>query len=207
MAITFLDPKESREIRDRYVTNGGTSDPRFTEFWEGVEVVAPIPNNEHQELVLNLVVPLYDTVRVTGLGQVFPGANVSDRAEQWEHNFRGPDVVVYLNSNPAINHGTHWQGGPDFLAEIISPGEDPHAKFVFYAKVKTREVLLVNRDPWTLELYRLRGKKFVLAGTSEVPTSAVLTSRALPLTFQLIPGKKRPTIEVVHPATGKRWQA
>lgn len=207
MAITFLDPKEAQEIRARYVTNGGASDPRATEFWEGVEVVAPIPNNEHQELVLNLSVPLYDTVQVAGSGSVFPGVNVSDRAEKWEHNYRGPDVVVYLATNPAINLGTHWQGGPDFLVEIISPGEEPHAKFDFYANVKTREVLIVNRNPWSLELHRLRGKKMALVGRSELPKSAVLKSQVLPLTFKLIAGKPRPKIEVVHPATGKRWEA
>ena len=207
MAIMFLDPKEVEEIRGRYVTNGGNCDPRFTEFWDGVEVVSPIPNNEHQELVLNLMVPLYDTVRTTGLGRVFPGVNVSDRAGQWEHNYRGPDVVVYLDTNPAVDHGTHWQGGPDFLIEIASPGEDPRAKFDFYAKVKTREALIVNRDPWSIELHRLRGKKFVLVGTSELPKSAVLKSHVVPLTFRLVPGKKRPSIEVVHPATGKRWAA
>ena len=43
MAIMILDPKEEAEVRAKYVTNGGNCDPRPTEMWDGVEVVAPFP--------------------------------------------------------------------------------------------------------------------------------------------------------------------
>lgn len=207
MPILFVDPREAKEARDRFVTNGGNCDPRFTEVWEGVEVVPPIPNNEHQELVTNLMVPLYDSIRMPGLGKVYPGVNVSDRASGWTHNYRGPDLVVYLNNGSAVNHGTHWQGGPDFLVEILSPGERPYDKFDFYAKVNTREVMLVFRDPWAVELHRLQAGRLVLAGRSDDANPTAVASSVLPLTFQLRTGAPRPVIEVVHTATGKMWTA
>jgi Uma2 family endonuclease len=203
-SVLILDPYFAKRFRAEHEANGNT---RFDEVWEGMLVVPPLPNNEHQEMQLALCIPFYDLVTSTGLGQVLPGANVSDRAVDWTTNYRGPDLVVYLNSNPAINHGTHWEGGPDFLVEIVSPGEDPHAKFDFYSKINSREVLIVNRNPWALELHQLRNGRLEPAGTSDPSNPAVLSSSVVPFTFRLIPGQPRPKIELVHPPTGRRWEA
>ncbi|OWK43503.1 hypothetical protein FRUB_03102 [Fimbriiglobus ruber] len=112
-----------------------------------------------------------------------------------------------MNENPAVNHGTHWEGGPDFLVEILSPGERPHDKFDFYAAVHSREILLVHRDPWALELFQLRDGRFTPAGRSDATAPAVLASGVLPLTFRLMAGEPRAKIEVTHPPTGRRWEA
>jgi hypothetical protein len=93
------------------------------------------------------------------------------------------------------------------LVEIISPGEKPYDKFDFYAQVNTREVLIINRGPWAIELHQLRGGKLVLAGRSDLANPAVLASSVLPLTFRLVAGQARPRIEVVHPPTGRRREA
>ena len=197
MPMLVLDPELAKEYRERF--------DRFTETWDGVDVVPPMPNDEHQELQLALCVPLYDLIQVSGLGQVRPGVNVARRHQNWRTDYRGPDVVVYLNSNPAVNHGSHWVGGPDFLVEIISEGEDPHAKFAFYAAVNTREVLVVERNPWAIELFTLAEGALVSAGRSDVANGQVLTSTAVGLTFKLVAGTPRLKIEVTHPASGKRW--
>ena len=91
--------------------------------------------------------------------------------------------------------------------EITSPGEDPRLKLDFYAKVKTREVLIVDRDPWAVELYQLQGGKLVSAGKSDAATLAVLASGVLPVNFRVQPGKDRPTILVTHKSTGQTWTA
>ena len=122
-------------------------------------------------------------------------------------NFRGPDVVLYLPGNPAINYGTHWLGGPDFLVEIISPGDLAWDKLEFYAKVNTREVMIVDREPWALELYQLRGGKLELAGRSDLASPAVLASSVVPLTFQLRAATPRPTIHLTQTETGQTWTA
>lgn len=203
-SIFISDPRLAEEIQADRKARGID---RWDEVWDGVYVVPSLPNVEHQDIQADLMLPLMEVVKIPGLGKVWAGVNVTDRHPNWKQNFRCPDVVVYLNTTTAVNHDTHWLGGPDFLVEIVSPDEDPAAKFDFYAKVKAREVFVVDRDPWELSLHRLRGKKMVPAGSSTLSKPTVIKSQVVPLTFKLIPGKPRPKIEVVHPATGKRWEA
>jgi Uma2 family endonuclease len=203
-SVLILDPYLARDFVAAREASGSD---RFDEVWEGRVVVPPMPNDEHQEIQFNLLMPLGTVVAEPNEGKVRAGVNVTDRHPNWTENYRGPDVVVYLNSNPAINHGSHCQGGPDFLVEIISPGEKPYDKFDFYEKVNTREVMIITRDPWAVELHELRGGKLVLVGRPDLFNSTVLTSSVLPLTYRLVTGQSRPRIEVVHPPTGRRWEA
>ena len=89
-------------------------------FGSGLYIMAPLPNDEHQDIQTAFAAALKDALGWESPAKVRAGVNVSDRAEDWVQNFRCPDVVVYLPGNPAINHGTHWQGGPDFLVEVVS---------------------------------------------------------------------------------------
>jgi Uma2 family endonuclease len=178
-------------------------DDRYDEMWDGVLVIAPLPNDEHQDLV-NELCYIFRLVLDRAAGdRVRPGVNVSDRSEDWTHNFRCPDVVVYRANTTAINHGTHWQGGPDFAVEIVSPGEDATAKLVFYTAVATRELLVIERDPWQLTLYRLDAGQLRSVGPVGVDGVA-LASEILPLTFRLAAGPLRPIIRVGH-ADGRVW--
>jgi Uma2 family endonuclease len=204
MPVLILDPELERELR---ASHDSPERDRFNEVWDGVLVMAPLPNDEHQEIQAGLLVPIYDTIQVAGLGRVRAGVNVSDRHTDWTKNYRGPDVVAYLTGNPAVNHGTHWTGGPDFLVEVISPGEDPYAKFEFYARIGSREVLIVERDPWALELHQLQSGRLVPAGRSDTTNPATLASAVLPLTFRLEAATPRSRIVVTHTATGQMWTA
>lgn len=204
MPVMIYDPEMEREIR---LARDGSDASRRDEVWEGVLVVPAVPNNQHQAIVMRLSAAFSAAIDWNAGDQALPGANVSDRDIGWKQNYRCPDVVVYLSTNPAKDSNTHWVGGPDLAVEITSPGEDPRLKFDFYAKVNTRELLIVDRDPWAVELYQLQGGKLVLVGTSDLATSAVLASVALPLTFQLQPGTPRPTILVTHTATAQTWTA
>lgn len=202
MAILVLDPHKESRIRSLWPD---VDDDRWTEVWEGVTVMSPLANNQHQRLASDLTGVIWTVVQQRGLGEVFQGVNLTDRTPNWLENYRNPDVVVFLNGSGAVDHGTHYLGGPDFAVEIISPGEPPQAKFAFYAAIGTREVMLLHRDPWRLELFTLQGGGLVLARASELPTSAVVPSAALGLTFQLVPGVARPAIAVAHPASGQSW--
>jgi hypothetical protein len=207
MAIPIVDPDEARAARDRLVTNGGTTDERLTEMWEGVEVVPPVANTEHFRIASKLN-SAFSTVMDWDAGdQAVPGGNVSDRDDGWDHNYRNPDVLVVLAGGAAVDRGSYWRGGPDFVVEIVSPGEDPAAKFAFYAAVGTREVLVVDRYPWALELHQLRRGRMVPAGRSDAANPAAVASSVLPFTFRLRPGSPRPVIEVTHTGTGQVWTA
>lgn len=169
--------------------------------------MSPSPNDEHQEVVANLVVIFGVSVAWPGLGLIRPEVNVSDRVAQWEHNFRCPDVVVYLRGTAARNLGTHWVGGPDFGVEVISRDDRSREKLAFYAAVGARELLLVDRYPWALELYRLAGGVLQPAVISSPDRPDWLTSEVLPLGFRLVGDEPRPVIEVAHSDGVQRWSA
>jgi hypothetical protein len=170
----------------------GTGADRVDEVWDGVYVVSPLPNDEHQEIVCDCIgVPPRDS-RLARPGKVRPGVNVSDREEDWEHNYRGPDVVVFLQDTAARNFGTHWVGGPDFAVEVVSRQDRSREKRAFYAGVGTAELLIVDRYPWALELYRLRDGALEPVGVSSPEQPHVLASDVVPLTFRLVPGEPRP---------------
>ena len=116
--------------------------------------MTPLPNDEHQEFVFEFVSILQRSHCVAAARPGFPGVNLSDREEGWKENFREPDVAVFLRDTKAVNCGTHWRGAADFLVEIISPGERTRDKIPFYGSLGVVELLIVDRDPWTLELYR-----------------------------------------------------
>ena len=179
---------------------------RFDEVWEGVYVMNPLPNNEHQELQTRLTHLLMTVIWEPRLGKVMAGVNVSDRQHGWKKNYRCPDAVVFLNDTKAVDCDTFWFGGPDFAIEIVSPGDRSREKLDFYATVGTREVLLIDRKPWSLELYRLEGDELVRAGKSTLAKREWLTSEIVPLKWRLVAGKSRPEIEAVHRTSRKKWR-
>jgi Uma2 family endonuclease len=175
------------------------------EVWEGVYVMSPLANNEHQELTTLLAAILVEVVHRPGLGQSFAGVNLTDQPTNWQRNFRCPDVVAFLNGNPAQNRGTHWFGGPDFAVEIVSPYDRSREKLDFYAKIGTRELLIIDRDPWQLQLFRLDGATLTCVGVSTLAAPVSLTSERTNLVFTLTPGHDRPQIAVAHSSDGRTW--
>jgi len=205
MAILSVNPVDlAHLIRERRECGGD----RYDEVWDGVYVMSPLADNEHQQLGFDLAWAIK-----MGLGQdqrirIFPGCNVSSRSQRWKRNFRCPDVAVFLPGNPAEDRKTHWFGGPDFAVEIQSPFDRSREKFGFYAKVRVRELMFVARRPWYLELYRRAGQEWQLVGKSE-PTveSLLLESAVFPLGFRLVPGTNRPRIEVSQIESNLCWLA
>ncbi|QDT38472.1 Uma2 family endonuclease [Stratiformator vulcanicus] len=179
---------------------------RPDEVWDGLYIVMPSRDNQHQELITHLLRPLHFASDEAMRGTTFPGCNVSDRAADWKENHRCPDIAVYLKGNPAIDRGTHWQGGPDLAIEIVSPGDRSRDKLRFYTAVGTREVLIVDRDPWQLELYRNDGSPVMSSvGIAKVNGDAI-TTESVPLTWRLTAGSDRPLIEVESADPPGHWQ-
>jgi Uma2 family endonuclease len=169
-------------------------------------MMAPLPNAEHQQIAVRLAAIFEECIGWNDEAFVLAGTNVSDRRKGWETNYRCPDVAVYLPGTRATNCRTHWLGGPDFAVEIASEDDLTRDKMPFYSKVGTRELLIVDRDPWSLELLRLVGKKLKSVGTSSGKRAVALQSRVLPFSFRLVGGKLRPMIEVIRSTDGKTWR-
>ena len=202
MSILVTDTALADELLAGRRASGGD---RYDEVWEGVYVMSPLANDDHQRLVTEFAFVLQTIVGIPGLGDVRAGTNVSDREEGWSQNYRCPDVAVRLNGGRARICKTHWVGGPDFAIEIVSRGDQSRDKLAFYAAIGTRELLIVDRDPWALELYGLRGDLLVPIGLSRPDSPGVIAGAALPLTFRLMPGDPEPRIEVAHDGDGRRW--
>jgi Uma2 family endonuclease len=201
MATLVLDRRLAEELREQRVAAGSD---RWDEVWEGTYMMTPLPNIEHQELVSGFVSVIRDALG-HGRAIVLPGTNVSDRETGWEHNYRCPDVAVYFADNPAINCDTHWRGGPDFAVEIVSDDDRSREKLPFYASVGTREILIVDRDPWGLELLRLKDGRLISVGISTSNSPQIIESQTLPLSFCLTDVDDRPAIKAVHLLDGRSW--
>jgi Uma2 family endonuclease len=154
------------------------------EVWEGMYVMPSMPSIAHQELVHDLGIVFDEVIRKRKRGKVYPGANVSDRRSGWEENYRIPDVLVVLQGGRAVDCGTHVQGGPDFLVEIESPGDDTEEKVPFYGSIGVRELLIIHRDRRTLRLLRLEGDELVEVKTTTLDGKQWLISEVLPLAFR-----------------------
>lgn len=199
--VLLQNDQWKRIIRHRRLTGAD----RFDEVWNGLYVTSPIANNEHQTIATYLAVAFVEALgRQEGL-IVQAAANVSDQEADWTKNYRCPDVLVFLPGNTAEDRKTHWYGGPDFAVEILSQSDRSRKKFGFYARVGVRELLLVDRRPWRLELYRLNEGAYQLAGKSEIENPETLAASVLPLTFGLLPADPRPLLKVTRPADGRTW--
>ncbi len=204
MAMVILGRDDQKElIRQRL----GSGADHHDEVWAGVYVMSPNADNDHFDLAADFVYVVKSALPDRRSARVSAGANISDRIKNWTKNYRCPDLAVFFPNNPAKDMGTFWFGGPDFAVEIISPHDRSRKKLDFYAKVGVRELLLVDRKPWSLELYRLTDGELKLVGKITPDRSPILASEVLPLSFRLLPGDPRPTIEMTHADDGRTWLA
>ncbi len=205
MPTLILPPTDlKRLIGGRQVTGAD----RYDEVWDGVYVMSPEADNHHQRLASKLTGVIDQALGGGEEIDVLAGTNVSDRSDDWTQNYRVPDVAVFLPGNPAEDRESHWLGGPDFAVEVISPDDQSREKFDFYAQVGVRELMLIDRRPWCLELHRWEDDHWVLVGKSDLTRQlAALSSAVLPLTFRLVPGKRRPRVEVTRTTDAQTWLA
>lgn len=202
MSIVVHDPSLAKRLLDERKASGGD---RYDEVWEGVYMLSPMAGNAHQRVVLRLARVLQDVVEPDDAGEVFAGVNLSDRWDDWEEDYRVPDIAVFLRRGGAEDLDSHWRGPADFLVEVTSPGDQTRERLPFYGRLGVRELLIVDRDPWGLEMYRVsRGKmrKAAQAGLKE----GEVRSAVLGLAFRLVASRPRARIEVKHLESGQSWR-
>ncbi len=127
---------------------------KFDEMWEGVVHMTPAPNIKHQDFEFELEAWLRNHWAARSSGDVFHNVNVSDR-ENWEDNFRIPDLVLLLPEQRAILRDTHILGAPLVVVEIRSPGDESFDKLPFYAQLGVSEMWIIDRDTNVPELFVL----------------------------------------------------
>ncbi len=201
MATMVMPPDRFKAIIERRRRYGQDS---HDEVWNGVYVMSPEADNSHQKLAFSIA-KVIDAACARKGAVVLPSVNVSDRADDWMRNYRVPDVAVFMPGNPAENRETHFLGGPDFLVEVVSKYDRSRRKLDFYASIGVREVLLVNRAPWRLDLYRLKDGELELAAISHPDGEIAVESEVLGLSFRLIPAEPGPRIEATDLQNKNQW--
>jgi hypothetical protein len=179
--VRILDPAL---VREYILQRQNRQSDKYDEVWEGVYIVPPVANNPHQRLVGALANVFFQVVTLEAEGDVLPGANVSDRDEGWEENFRDPDIVVVLKGGHAVDCTTHWKGGPDFLTEIESRKNEANLKLPFYERIQVREVLVIERDTRRIRLYRHDGHHLTLVSAQPFEGGKWYISQVMPLAFR-----------------------
>jgi Uma2 family endonuclease len=202
MAMLIENSRLEEELKEQRRTTGAD---QHDEVWDGTYFMPPMANDDHQEIVAGFMFVLGASVGVPSLGKVRPGVNLAASAEDWERDYRVPDVVVFMADTSAENHNRFWTGPADFIVEITSPRDHTYEKLPFYSQIGVRELLIVNQQSWALELYRHQDGVLQKVAESTLENPELLSSEKLPLKFRLIAGTMRPQIEVQHQITDERW--
>jgi Uma2 family endonuclease len=202
MAAVITDPNLESRLRAERKLSGAD---RFDEVWEGIYLISPLADIEHQRLQFRLATAFQLLLGAQSPAIILAGVNVSDRELQWEHNYRCPDVAVFLPGNSAKNCGTHFFGGPDLAVEIVSPYDRSREKTEFYAAVGVRELLLIDRNPWSIELYRLQAGALALAAKCASSGHGEVQSSVLPMKLHFSTAAMPPKIVVARKDAPDHW--
>lgn len=197
---------QNRNVADRLLKEREASDDHTRdEVWDGVTIIMPEADVEHDDIAGLFYRSFWAVFGNDPANRIQFRANLSDRVEGWTSNYRVPDTMVFLSGNSARRCGTHYCGGPDIALEVVSPDDRSRDKLDFYAKIGTREVIVVDREPWQLEIYQLHGGKMRSIGTIRPGEGVELTSSVGPLKFQFVAAQPRPKLKLVHTGTGQEW--
>jgi hypothetical protein len=134
------------------------------EIWDGVLHMSPEPDREHQDFEWGLETWLRYNWARPRRAKVYHRINLSrvGAGSDWIHNFRIPDLVLLTQARYAIDHRTHFEGGPEVVVEIRSPNDESEDKLPFYAEIGVLEVWIIDRDTKDVELYVLTDDSYIL---------------------------------------------
>jgi Uma2 family endonuclease len=69
-------------------------------------------------------------------------------------------LVLLTPARFHIDRNEYFDGGPDAVVEIHSPGDEAYDKLDFYAKLNVREVWIIDRDTRLPEMLELVGDEY-----------------------------------------------
>jgi Uma2 family endonuclease len=136
-----------------------TGADRWDEMWEGVLHMPPMPNRQHQDLEGAMETYLrVHWARPRGC-RVYHQINLASPGG-WPNNYRIPDLVLLSPERFGIDHNEYFEGAPDVVVEIRSPGDESYDKLAFYAQLGIPEVWIINRDSKEPEVYVLQADRY-----------------------------------------------
>ncbi|MBP88039.1 MAG: hypothetical protein CMJ64_15160 [Planctomycetaceae bacterium] len=75
--------------------------------------------------------------------------------EDWVHNYRVPDVVLFRRAHRKYLQSAFCHGPCTVAVEIRSPNDETYEKLGFYAELEVPEVWVIDRDSKQLEIHVL----------------------------------------------------
>ncbi len=153
------------------------------ELIDGEVIMSPAPRDTHQKIVGLLYQQLLKLVEGGEL-RFSPNDVVLD-----EQNVVQPDLFWVSGSESAcqLNEQDYWEGAPDLVVEVVSPGSarlDKIDKLRLYEKHDVREYWIVEPHEQYIEVYQAGESGFSLQGTygpDEASASAVLNGKTVEL--------------------------
>jgi Uma2 family endonuclease len=140
-----------------------TGADRWDEMWEGVLHMPPMPNREHQELEWAMETYLRLRWARPRQAKVYHNINVASPGG-WPHDYRIPGLVLVSPERFDIDHNEYFEGAPDVVVEIRSPGDETYEKLEFYGRLGVPEVWVIDRDTKVPDIYVLQAGRYELRG-------------------------------------------
>ena len=124
------------------------------EVFDGQVYYMASPAQIHQELLTELLITIHSYFRQKGnICQVFP-APFDVKLSDSPLTIVQPDILVVCDKNKL--DGKRCNGAPDFIIEIISPGnqsDDYIRKLYYYKNAGVREYWIVNPQKHTITVF------------------------------------------------------
>lgn len=169
-AVAELFPLQGQWSEADYLT---LDTNRLIELCDGCLEVLPMPTDSHQAIVGYLLAVLLAiaTHSKLGIARVAPL-----RVRLWEGWFREPDVVFMLAENEGRISEEYWDRA-DLVMEVVSEGtknrsRDLKTKRAEYARARIPEYWIIDPRKETIQVLRLAGKQYRVAGTYQRGTPA-----------------------------------
>jgi Uma2 family endonuclease len=178
--VAILFPRQGEWTEEDFFALPSTN--RKVELANGEVIVAPSPSNQHQAISMALSLALGNYVRQHGLGVV---RYAPHDVRLYAGTVRQPDLFFVREENRDRFTGQVFEGGPDWIAEILSPADrqtDEVAKLAEYAQAGVPEYWLVDPEEATIRIFTLAGEGYRLAATvghGEIATSTAIAGFAV----------------------------
>ena len=180
--VATLFPRQGEWTEKDYFCLPETN--RKVELADGELIVAPAPNNQHQAISIALSLALGNHVKQHGLGAV---RYAPHDVRLYPGTIRQPDIFFVRAENRYRFTGQVFEGGPDWIAEILSPGDrevDEVTKLAEYTRAGVAEHWIVDPEDATVRIYELTGAEYTLAarvGAGQIARSVTIPGFAIPV--------------------------
>jgi len=153
---------------------------RHDEVWEGVVHMGPEPTNRHQDVAGAMFGWIQRHWQRRRRGKVFYQCNVARPGiPDWREDYRAPDLVLLKPPRFDRDADSRFDGGPDVVVEVYTPGDESYDKLPFYFAIGVDEVWIVHRDTLAQELFARGESGFVRARPADGWLRSAATGIAL----------------------------